>query len=205
MYHFHRIQPRYGPDVEIDDTDSVITISDHRAYGTHDNNFMMLNNYSEDFELEEAVVNPEDGVAEYLYDESGAESESVEDQTMKKPSMKRTKLKDRSKLLELNTRHEKNIKSRPNSHSRYRSENVDEFLKLIQSSHKTPSTPTIQQYDQLMGADPDEMFFRSIVPDVKLLNQRDKGTFKLRVQQMLHDMLYPPKEDEQETVTENNP
>jgi hypothetical protein len=200
---FYRIQPRYGPDVEIDDTDNVITVSDHRAYGTHDNSFMMLDNYNEDFELEEAGVNPEDGVAEYLCDESGGESESVEDQTMKKSNMKRMKLEDRSQLLELNTRHGKNIKSRPNSHSRYRSENVDEFIKLIQSAHKTQSVPTVQQYDQLMGADPDEMFFRSIVPDVKLLNQRDKGTFKLRVQQMLHDMLYPPKEDEEETVTQN--
>lgn len=166
---------------------------------------MMLNNYSEDFELEEDVVNPEDGVAEYLYDESGAESESVEDQTMKKPIMKRMKLEDRSQLLELNTRLAKNVNSRPNSHSRHRSENVDEFLKMVQSAHETPSTQAIQQYDQLMGADPDEMFFRSIVPDVKLLNQRDKGAFKLRVQQMLHDMLYPPKEDEQETVTHNSP
>jgi hypothetical protein len=175
------------------------------VYGTHDNSFVTLNNnYSDDFELEEAVVNPEDGVAEYLYDESGAESESFEEQAVKEPSMKRIKLEDQSQLLELNTKHAENIKLRPNSHSRYQSENVDEFLKLIQSAHTTPSTPTVQHYDQLMGADPDEMFFRSIVPDVKLLNQRDKAAFKLRVQQILHDMLYPPKEDEQETVTQNS-
>lgn len=203
--HFYRIQPRYGPDVEIDDADSVITINDHKAYGTHDNHFMTLSNYSEDYELEEGVINPEDGVAEYLYDESGAESEPVEDQRIKNPSVKRMKLEDPMHLSQLNTRHMKDIKSeRSNSHSNYRTENVDEFLKLIHSPHKMPTTPVVQPYDQLTGVDPDEMFFRSIVPDVKLLNQRDKGAFKLKVQQMLYDMLYPSREDEQDTVTQNN-
>jgi hypothetical protein len=209
IFHFHRIQPRYGPDIEIDDTDSVITVSDHKAYGTHDNHFMTLSNYSEDFELEEAVVNPEDGVAEYLYDESGAESEPMEDQTVNKSGTKRVKLDDPAQLLEHNARHIKNIKSRSNNGPSYRTENVDEFLKLmhspVYSAHKATSTPTGQQYDQLAGADPDEMFFRSIVPDVKLLNQRDKAAFKLKVQQMLHDTLYPSKEDDQHTVTQNSP
>ncbi|PNF22619.1 hypothetical protein B7P43_G10856 [Cryptotermes secundus] len=204
--HIKTIQPRYGPDVDIDDADSVITITDHKAYGTHDNHLMTLSNYSEDYELEEGVINPEDGVAEYLYDESGAESEPVEDHRMKNPSVKRIKLEDPVHLSQLNTRHKKDIKSeRTNGHSNCRTENVDEFLKLIQSSHKMPSTPAVQPYDQLIGVDPDEMFFRSIVPDVKLLNQRDKGAFKLRVQQMLYDMLYPSREDEQDTVTQNNP
>jgi hypothetical protein len=199
------MQPRYGPDIEIDDTDSVITVSDHKAYETHGDHFITLNNYSEDYELEEAVINPEDGVAEYLYDERGAESESVEDQRIKNPSVKRMKLEDPVHLSQLNTKHMKDIKSeRSNSHSDYRTENVDAFLKLIQSPHKMPNTPAVQPYDQLTGIDPDEMFFRSIVPDVKLLNQRDKGAFKLKVQQMLYDMLYTSKEAEQDTVTHNN-
>jgi hypothetical protein len=99
-----------------------------------------------------------------------------------------------------------------NSGSTYRTENVDEFIKLIHSPHEEPSTVTVEQcnhmlqkYDQLAGIDPDEMFFRSIVPDVKLLNQRDKGAFKLKVQQMLHDMLYPPKENEQDTAVQSSP
>lgn len=210
--HLKTIQPRYGPDVEIDDTDSIITITDHKAYGTHDNRFLTLGN-SEDYDIEETAVNSEDGVVEYLYDESGSEYEPLEDQRLNKQSVKRIKSKDTSQLSQLHTRHGRNMKSgSSNSGSTYRTENVDEFIKLIHSPHEEPSTVTVEQcnhmlqkYDQLAGIDPDEMFFRSIVPDVKLLNQRDKGAFKLKVQQMLHDMLYPPKENEQDTAVQSSP
>lgn len=173
---------------------------------------MTLGN-SEDYDIEETAVNSEDGTVEYLYDESGSEFEPVEDQRLHKPSVKRLKLEDTSQLSRLNVRHGQTVKSRSsNSQSSYRTENVDEFLKLIHSPHEEPSTVTIehcdqmlQKYDQLTRVDPDEMFFRSIVPDVKLLNQRDKGAFKLKVQQMLHDMLYAPKENEQDTAVESSP
>jgi hypothetical protein len=99
-----------------------------------------------------------------------------------------------------------------NSNSTFRTENVDEFIKLIHSPCEEPSTVTIEQCDQMLqkcdhlqGIDPDEMFFRSIVPDVKLLNQRDKGAFKLKVQQMLYDMLYTPKKNEQDTAIQSSP
>jgi len=210
--HFYRIQPRYGPDVEIDDTDSVITISDHKAYGTHDNHFLTLGG-SEDYDIDESAFNSEDGVVEYLYDESGCEFEPLDDQRIRKHSVKRMKLEDTSQLSQLNTRHGRNMKSgSSNSNSTYRTENVDEFIKLIHSPREEPSTVTIEQCDPMLqkcdhltGIDPDEMFFRSIVPDVKLLNQRDKGAFKLKVQQMLYDMLYPPKKSEQDTAIQNSP
>ncbi|KAG8227182.1 hypothetical protein J437_LFUL003388, partial [Ladona fulva] len=39
--------------------------------------------------------------------------------------------------------------------------------------------------------DSDEQFFRSLLPDVKSLSPRQKGLFKIKVQQLLQEMLYP--------------
>ncbi|XP_069689217.1 uncharacterized protein [Periplaneta americana] len=188
--HLKTIQPRFGPDIEIDDTESVITINDQKAYGTHEDQYINVSNYSEDFELE-GVVNSEDGVAEYLYDDT-SDTDIIESESVNNHSAKRVKLEDSSS----HSRHVNSVKS---SQSNCRTQQIEDFLKFIQtpgySTSKPANPPIVQQYDQLAGADADEMFFRSIVPDVKLLNQRDKGTFKLKVQQLLYDMLYPSKDN----------
>lgn len=186
--HLKTIQPRYGPEVEIDDSDSIITINDYKSFTTSENNFMSLNNFTEDFEMDEAIANSEEGVAEYLYYESGAESET-DDSTVNK-SLKKIKLEAATQVKS----ESRPIRSRCDVN--YQGDDEDEYNAQMcyqEGRH---------QWDQLAGADADEMFFRSIVPEVKLLNQKDKGIFKLKVHQLLHDMLYSSKEEQSITVTE---
>ncbi|KAJ9596485.1 hypothetical protein L9F63_012493 [Diploptera punctata] len=177
--HLKTIQPRYGPDVEIDDTDSVITINDYKSFTSNGNNYMTYNNLTEEFEMCEGIPNSEDGIAEYLYYESEAESEQGDEHTENKNSLKKIKLDNASQ-------------AKPIEFQKSGADSNNEYV--------LPSQTCCHHYDQLAGADPDEMFFRSIIPDVKLLNQKDKGIFKLKVQQLLHDMIYSSKDEEVKTT-----
>lgn len=39
--------------------------------------------------------------------------------------------------------------------------------------------------------DPDAVFLRSLLEDMKTMNRKNKGLFKIKVQQILQDILYP--------------
>ena len=163
---------------------------------------MTLNNFTEDFEMDEVIANSDDGVAEYLYYESGAESEAGGEIPIKKPSSKKIKLEGTSQIKP------ESLSVRVTPEVNYQADGEDEYEvqpeTCCQARKGSSGSATACHCDRLAGADADEMFFRSIVPDVKLLNQKDKGIFKLKVQQLLHDMLYSPKEDEVKVSTATN-
>jgi len=42
--------------------------------------------------------------------------------------------------------------------------------------------------------DPDIMYLNSLLPDIKLMSRKQKGLFKIKLQQLMHDILYADDE-----------
>ncbi|PSN41214.1 hypothetical protein C0J52_04191 [Blattella germanica] len=203
--HLKIIQPRYRTEVGIDESEGVVAVNDYKTCSTNSSNgneLMSLNNFSEDFESNNALDNSDDVIEEYLYYDSSVESDPSEQQSANKSSLKCIKMEEMAKVKSLGKSH----KSRNNSN--YEIDGGDEYVNDDQTAEyyqtqEVTNLPTqFHQCDQLAGADADEMFFMSIVPDVKLLSPRDKGIFKIKVQQMLHEMLY--SSNEENSTLENN-
>lgn len=63
--------------------------------------------------------------------------------------------------------------------------------------HSIPVAPVTQQiYSPIQptcdcSTDPDAIFLKSLLEDMKTMNRKNKGLFKIKVQQVLQDILYP--------------